>query len=529
MSTDDLTKRKSNFCDISPDGGSVVFQSTSALVPGVSNLSSKYQIYLTHDRGVTYTLVAGNDIANDGIYSLLSSYPQVSQEGKFVSFIAKLPYEDETVTIKTTELYLYSTDAKENQLKRLTSFNENYCDLEFVFEKMKEYWGEEEMAAEDVIKASSSQCNFAAVRGWQTSGKLLGAGHGPARITNNGRFITYAAGFDHATIRGTYESPQVITADNLFLFDTHLGLIWQITKEGDHGDPDAFQKRIEDYTCPTASFFSSRDGCSQKKIFMGLCCWQRTSWLPVQWPDISGDGTSIAFFTTFPHNGGNEVSMDNEIYHYHIPTNKFTVVTNTTDKNYDDGYPSISHDGTVIGFETMKYDHITEENVGFNQAFAAQLTYGCPQFTAAENYHPSPDVPVLCILDTVPDGTKSTKLMLTFEGDVGAMISNIPFPENDANSIKEIKERFCNTYIDDVQRDIAFALEIPLSMVKIAKGSNRGCRKNWSKGISVAVIILGMKGLPHPDNLRAKLKQMKTGNGEGALSKGYLTKTLKPN
>ena len=112
--------------------------------------------------------------------------------------------------------------------------------------------------------------------------ELLGAGHGPARISNNGRFITYTAGFDHSNIRGTHEKPQILTADNLFLYDTFLGLTWQITKEGDVGVD--LESRIESFCCSSASSSYQRGVCSKKREMTGFCCWQRTCWFPAQWP-----------------------------------------------------------------------------------------------------------------------------------------------------------------------------------------------------------------------------------------------------
>ena len=92
------------------------------------------------------------------------------------------------------------------------------------------------------------------------------------RISDDGRFITYAAAFDAATIHATKEEPQFVSRRNIFLFDTHLGITWKITEEGMPNESE-----IEELCCPSASSSSQRDTCTKKKEYLGCCCWQWSS------------------------------------------------------------------------------------------------------------------------------------------------------------------------------------------------------------------------------------------------------------
>jgi len=500
------TDRKSTFCEVSPDGGTLVFQSNAELVPDVTVSSRKYQIYSTNDGGNTFKLVVGEDFANAAEYSLLSSYPQVSNDGSFITFNGKIPY-GYTTSPTVTELFLYSSES--GDLMRLTNFEQNKCNLTFVYEKMQEHWGAANLTAEGVTKASNTQCNFAAAQGWQQGANLLGAGHGPSRISDDGRFIAYTAGFDHATIRGTHSAPQVISADNLFLFDKTLGLTWQITEEGTPGDE--FDAHVEEFCCPLASSSKQRDTCSQSNIYKGFCCWQRPCSFPAQWPDISGDGTSISFFTTLGHGGDLEHDKDYEIYHYHIPTSTFTVVTNTTHQDLDDTYPSISYDGTVTAFESdFDYEEETEI-VSTNQVFAAKLAYGCPHYTSAQNYHPTPDVEVRCEWGSETPTTQpyEARVALYFSGDVTEMLASIPFSSSDDN---DARSSLCSQYGEDVKNDLAFALEMPSDFLTIRFPIDDSECASWASGIQITV------GLAYPTTTTTTTT---TGAGGGASNESY--------
>lgn len=538
--TDDYTKRKSNFCEISSEGKVIVFQSSASLVKNVTNPSNKYQIYATYNNGASFVLPAGKDIANEGQVSLLSSYPQVSKRGKYITYQAKIPYKDPSDTpygIKTSELYLYSKEI--DATERLTSFNENYCNLTFVYEKMQDYWGADNLIAEGLTKASNTQCNLAAVLGWQTSGQLLGAGHGPARISNWGRFITYTAGFDHSNIRGTHEKPQILTAANLFLYDTFLGLTWQITKEGDVGVD--LESRIESFCCPSASSNYQRGVCSTKREMTGFCCWQRTCWFPAQWPSISGDGTSIAYFSAYGLDQGdeeNEVTNDYEIYHYHIPTSTRTVITNTTHKDLDDTYPSISYSGEVVAFES-DFDHSTNESItSNNQVFAAKVSYGCPNYTNALNYVANPDIAVKC------DWGMHDPSSVTFSGhgvslelamDQQSMLSKIPFISEERK--KSNLRRLCRLYFKDVLSNLAHSTNVPESFLVFDKRSRNRCRKEEINGTIVIDIAFTTSTDTMFDDLYLDIGQPESwyddiispqfNDTSSDFWKGYLLKTTK--
>jgi len=526
--------RKSNFCDLSPDGSAITFQSTRNLVPGADLSTSKYQVYVSYDNGATFSLPAGLAVANSQQYSMSGSYPQLSNLGNYLTFQAKIPHADITADLKTNELFLYKKQG--DMLAKLTDHNNNYCNLTDTWEFMKGYWGEANLTAEGLTKASNTNCNLVATLGGYAEKKnsyaadLLGAGHGPARMSDNGRFIAYTSGFDLANIRGTHEKRQFITAANLFLYDTHLGMIWQITKEGDALRDDGtvatteFQAKAADFCCASASSSYQPGTCSKKREYGGYCCWQRPCWFPAQWPDISGDGSSIAFFTAFNHTSATETPKDYEINHYHIPSGQMTIVTNTTDSDYDDTYPSISYTGEVIAFES-DYDHENDEEIiKNNQPFAAKLTYGCPDATA-DNYVADPDVTV-CKYSAEEGEPTMYGAKLRLKGGLNNKFYKIPFFK-EADKLwkrKQLIRRFCNTY----HQEVLNGLEIGLGVSRNALIKDPNFIKNCNKGNfnkkAVKYVVKFTDTIDGPSALTAL--QAAYDDTESALWKAYITKTI---
>lgn len=458
--------RKSTYCDMSPDGGSITFQSTAQLIPGGTNPDIQYKNYVTNNNGKTFTSPVGLDMINSGI-RFLSSYPKLSNKGKFMTFQAKIPKNGVTPTIN--ELYLYSR--RTQKLEQLTDFQANKCDLLKIYEGMKAEYGEDNLIAEGVTKAISTSCNLGPTLGWQIDGKnmvgtnLLGAGHGPAQMDNDGRFIAYTAGFAHAN---TGNSNRTVTAANLFLRDNNLGLIWQITDEGEFGK---MEEHVEEFCCPSASASSQRGTCPKRNEYKGLCCWQRPCWFPAQWPDISGDGTSIAFFSV---SGPQATPADYEIHHYHIKSGTTTVITDTSDKDLDDTYPSISYKGDVIAFES-DFDHTTGESiVQNNQVFAAKLSYGCSQNMVATNYHINPDIEETCKFDeslVMNPAFTGWGIKVGFAFNKDELMENVPFRTYDRKDFV----RFCTSFIASLQEDLAFVMNLPISFLKVSKRSKWSC------------------------------------------------------
>jgi len=472
-------KRKSRYCSMSPDGNSFAIESSIQLVPGATHAYNKYQIYATNDGGNNFVNPVGNDFPT---VSFTGSYPQMSYDGRYIIFQSRQN--------GISELYFYT---KDQNSERLTDFAENKCDLVAVYEGMKEYWGESNLTDVGITRALNSQCNTAVVLGWKVngetavSGNLLGAGHGTARIDNESRFITYTAGFAHAN---TGSSARILTAANLFLRDNHLGLIWQITNEGESGDP-GLEKRIEDFCCPGGSASSQRGTCSKINEYRGMCCWQRTCWFPAQWPDISGDGSSIAFYSSF---GPSATPKDYEIKHYHVKTGSTSVLTNTMDKDFDDVYPSISYKGDVVAFES-KYDHQTpESNNGKLQVFAAKLDYGCSEYDMADNFSPNvTDVKEQCeFRDTTVDEPFTFSgygVQIGFDFIKQDLMNNIPSGMK-SQKRRDNTEKFCNTFVESLLDDLSFAMRLPVTFFKVSKKCMRRCRNNPNRSLSFKIAFL---------------------------------------
>jgi len=457
--SDDYEKRKSNYADISPDGKAFTFQSTAQLAPGSTNTDRNWQNYITYDGGISFRNLAG--LGHQDV-KMLSTYPQVSEGGKFASFHGKIPFNGVTPTI--SELYLYSKKA--DDFVQLTDNQAIKCDFDKIYDKMIELWGQDVLDAEGVSKASNSQCNLAPALGWVIDGKnavgtnMLGVGHGPARIDNTGRFLVYTSGFAHAN---TGDPLRTVTAANLFLRDNALGLVWQITDEGQFGD---MTEKVEAFCCPTARESTKRGTCPKKSEIMGMCCWQRPCWVVAQWPDISGDGSSLTYFNSHPLDNPTATPKDNDIIHYHVKSGTKTVITSTQNEDYDDGYPSISYDGKVVAWES-DYDHDTGEDITKNnQVFAAQLTYGCPWYTAATNYAESPDVEEMCQFKKPDKELRESDwgIIVKFPNlDMATLMDNVPFKRGSPLSQKK---KFCTTFEDTVKEDLALALKLPIFFIK---------------------------------------------------------------
>lgn len=211
--------------------------------------------------------------------------------------------------------------------------------------------------------------------------------------------------------------------------------------------------------------------------YRGLCCWQRPCWFPAQWPDISGDGSSIVFFSASDDTA--EVAKDYEIVHYNIKTSTRTVITNTSNADLDDGYPSISEDGLTIAWES-DYDHITNEPIlRNNQVFAAKLKYGCPYYTNASNYVADPDVAVACEFKEPTKLKFSGKgIAITLMANMESMLSNIPFINSNQH---EQQAKLCTVYLEEVKSDLAFAMQVPEVLLGIREESFKNCMKMCRK------------------------------------------------
>jgi len=518
--TDAETVRKSAWCDISADGSTIVFESNSNELVEGTQIEKNYQIFITKDKGSSFSMLTPAIIVDEAT----SKYAQVSGDGSLVSFHGlNIQLEGESTSSSSAyEEWLYRSS--DEQLSRITDFYGNECNKTLMFELMEEMWGSENLAAEgltlDNLGNGQSQCQFFASKGMIPSAGVIDVRDNPSRISDDGRFVTFMASFDASTIRGTYEEESVVTSRNLFLKDTVLGMIWLITKEGPAG-PE-YDEKLENFCCPYASSSVQRDTCTKSNEYKGRCCWQKPCGHAGVNNDISGDGTSIAY-TTDRYPNVPAVNMCWEINHYHIQTGTTTYLTNTTNRDYDDFYPSISAKGNVIGW-TSDFNHVTQESiVDNNQIFATKLLMGCSTDDTASNYCKNPDVEVCCEWD---DGiglatcnNEHYEFSLHFEGNANEMMLSVPF----TSASTDEQQEFVNQFALQVKTDISCSLGIPKDLVYTS--ADVSC---ITDGTMIVTVAFGKSSMyfSSPKTHAEKLIQQYN-DPRSSLWRQYLTKTLK--
>jgi len=191
---------------------------------------------------------------------------------------------------------------------------------------------------------------------------------------------------------------------------------------------------------------------------------------------ISGDGRSIVYSSDLGPDPS-QIYMDWEIVHHHIPTGTTTMITETNDRDYDDFYPSISHNGDVMAW-TSDFNYITNASItSTNQIFAAKITMGRSRASTASNYHPEPDVEVCCEWDddSLPEDTACVEdIMLQFSGDPNEMKSGIAFYEGS----EEEDEKWLNDYLAQIREDISCNLAIPKQYLTVSSSPEAS---NWEE------------------------------------------------
>jgi len=512
--TDADTSLDSKWCDISADGSTIVFESEmDSLVEDAEIVENLEQIFITEDEGSSYSLLVPNEVINESE----STRAQVSGDGSFVTFHAKnIQIESESPSSLTAyEEWLYRRS--DGKITRITDFYGNECNKTLMFELMVEMWGAQNLSdvglTENSLGNGQTQCQFFASKGLIKSAGVIDVRDNPSRISDDGRFLTFMASFDASTIRGTYEEESVVTTRNLFLKDNVLGMIWLITKEGPAG-PE-YEEKLKNFCCPYASSSYQPGTCTREREYKGFCCWQRPCGHPGVNMDLSGDGTSIVY-TTDGYPNLPEVNMDWEIYHYHIPTSTTTIITNTTNRDYDDFFPSISAKGDVVAW-TSDFNYETSESItSNNQIFAAKLLYGCSLDVTASNYVANPDVEVCCEWENPPWSTScgSALLCLHFEGDANELFSSVPF----TTGTNEEKIEFVENYALQVKNDISCSLGIPNVHVDTYADVD-------SFFSDMTVFVKFKEGTPAAYSAELLIEQYN--DPASRLWKGYLTKTLK--
>jgi len=512
-------KRNSRRCDVSRDGSTVVFESDDdTLVPTTpSQLDGQEHVFITHDEGSSFHRAVPNEYWNAEKENE-STWGVVSGDGTNVAFHAKIPYPGASSIAWET----YLTRESDSAISKITSLSGKECNRTLMHSLLVDMWGmdnltKENLATEAKLGNGQTQCSSFAAMGVLPDGAgTIGVKDNAASISDDARFVTFMAGFKEATLKGTYEQESVVSVRNLFLYDTKLGITWAVTHEGPYEE-----KKVENFCCPYASSSYKRESCSTKNQYRLGCCWQRPCGHPVVTNRISGDGTSIVYAgDRFPDPA--YVNYDWEITHYYIPTGSVTIITNTTNKDYDDFYPSISRKGDVMAW-TSDFDYATDSSItSNNQIFAAKLVMGCSRRTTASNYISSPDVETCCEWDGSVNALGSQKkVQISFMGDPAEMKSHIAFYSGTASE----DEIFCTTYAEQVRTDVACSLAVPKELVTVC--DDLDCH-SWSKdSIHVKLNIMSSNEYGSATSLSDALKDLYE-DTNSILWRSYLTKTMKP-
>jgi len=483
-------------CDVSNDGAVVVYAEEDS--------NKVLQTYLYDRQSSTATTISDSATKR-------AKWPRTSAGGSRTVFVSQKSVHDPTLTtssrgITYDEGWIYQRGTGEPE--RIANLAGQQCNRTYMYELMVEDWGlaavAEEYSSPSRLGNGGTPCQYYAAKGVTSGAGTISLGDNGASISGDGRFVVYGANYDLSTIRGTHETRSTVSARNLFLFDAALGLTWQITKEGNATDLEAF-------CCPTASGSVQRGTCSTRNEMKGFCCWQRPCGHPTVDQRISTDGKSIVFWGDgYPD--ATHVNMDWDIFHYHIPTSKLTVVTRTSNKNFDEAYADISSGGDVVAW-TSDYNFESGESITTtNQIFASKLKLGCSNNPGALNYDPSPDVEVCCeFAESYPQpGVGCSSVRLKINGKADAMLTAIPFGGSD---------QFCSHYMAAVRADVACSLGIPTRKVDVTSDT---CASWADEGIEVDVRFSSGDA----DTLSTELGTQ-ISNPASRIWYGYITKTLR--
>lgn len=338
--------------------------------------------------------------------------------------------------------------------------------------------------------------------------------------------------FESATLRGTLESPTPVSQRNLFLFDTKLGITWNITDEGESvGGIPVDEPKLEKFGClfaPTSfgggAIAANRTACSERNEIRQSCCWQRPLFFPVVTNRISGNGESIVYSSDLGPITDTGIQGDYEIVHYHVPTGTRTQITDTRNRDYDDFSPSISRMGDVVAW-TSDFDYTTNEPITTtNQIFASKLIMGCSNSSIASNFEASPDVEVCCEFDNLnlntPGKGKEKEVTFVLMGDPDTLKAHVAFSNVDSDS----DEKWCAAYVEQVRNDVACSLSVPKESVVIVDDAS-DCN-NWTKD-QIEVTLLFSKNPSKDVSDMCTEIQLQYDDTNSKLWTSYLTKTLK--
>ena len=225
---------------------------------------------------------------------------------------------------------------------------------------LQDYWG---ATGSDSRRANTSgyDLSVAGASGASSSCQFLAAaGMLPApntiepltpSISKDGRMVAFVSGFVTETVaRVTDDAAGVgpITTHNAFVYDRVLGTTTRLTRM------PASAVAGQATCCPAASSSTATGSCSHKDRLLGKCCEQKPCRIGAMNAEVSGDGQKVAFLSDVAYGGTsvNSPKSDLELFIHHIPTDTTHRISHTFDKDWDETFPHINHDGTVIVWES---------------------------------------------------------------------------------------------------------------------------------------------------------------------------------
>ena len=331
---------------------------------------------------------------------------------------------------------------------------------------LQDYWGATG-SDDDRTNTSGYDLSVAGASGMSSSCPFLAAaGVLPAAnfieplvpsISKDGRFVAFVTDFDAETVaRVTDDAAGVgpVATHNAFLYDRVLGATTRLTRM------PASAVAGQASCCPAASSSYKTGSCSHKNRLLGRCCEQKPCRMGALNAEVSGDGQKVAFLAEVAYGGTsvNSPDGDTELFIHHVPTDTTHRISHTFDKDWDETFPHLNHDGTVIVWESKSHygAEINADSDGNKDVWMTRLTYGCDD-PDAHNYKMDADIAECChYVDATIGGGATSEVSLTLQVDLAdALNRTLNTPADDS----------CAAWRDAVLSDLACALRVPANLI----------------------------------------------------------------
>ena len=331
---------------------------------------------------------------------------------------------------------------------------------------LQDYWGATG-SDDDRTNTSGYDLSVAGASGMSSSCPFLAAaGVLPAAnfieplvpsISKDGRFVAFVTDFDAETVaRVTDDAAGVgpVATHNAFLYDRVLGATTRLTRM------PASAVAGQASCCPAASSSYKTGSCSHKNRLLGKCCEQKPCRIGALNAEVSGDGQKVAFLAEVAYGGTSVNSPDGdlELFIHHVPTDTTHRISHTFDKDWDETFPHLNHDGTVIVWESKSHygAEINADSDGNKDVWMTRLTYGCDD-PDAHNYKMDADIAECChYVDATIGSGATSEVSLTLQVDLAdALNRTLNTPADDS----------CAAWRDAVLSDLACALRVPANLI----------------------------------------------------------------